>query len=372
MENLRFALVGTGGMGRKYAMMLTDGSVKGAMLTAVVCRKEEAKQWAKNQLPADMKVYSSADELFDEPDGYDAVLIVTPHKTHPDLAVKAFSLGKHVFCDKPAGVSVGQAQRMEAAAKESGKLYAMMFHQRKYDKHIRMKEIMDSGDLGKIERVMLVNSRYYRTAHYHASGSWRSSWAGEGGGALINQGQHILDIWQWLFGLPTKIYANIPFGKYNNFQVDDEATIMMNYPDGMSAVFMLSTGEAVWEERMEIVGSRGTLLMEDNKLTLTIYGEDSRTYGKNSLDNSRNKMTFSTTTEEYSLEAEPYVEMFENFAAAVTGKESLTAPGHAGTEVLQITNGAYLSAWKGETVTLPIDADEYEKELQKQIEQENK
>lgn len=189
---------------------------------------------------------------------------------------------------------------------------------------------------------------------------------------MINQGQHILDIWQWLFGLPTKIYANIPFGKYNNFQVDDEATIMMNYPDGMSAVFMLSTGEAVWEERMEIVGSRGTLLMEDNKLTLTIYGEDSRTYGKNSLDNSRNKMTFSTTTEEYSLEAEPYVEMFENFAAAVTGKESLTAPGHAGTEVLQITNGAYLSAWKGETVTLPIDADEYEKELQKQIEQENK
>ena len=370
MEKLRIALVGTGGMGRKYAVMLTDGSVKGAKLTAVVCRKDEAKQWARKSLPSYINVYSSADEMFSELDGYDAVLIVTPHKTHPELAVKAFSLGKHVFCDKPAGICVGDAKDMQAAAEKADKLYAMMFHQRKYKKYLRIKEILDSGDIGKLERIMLVNSRYYRTKYYHESGSWRSSWTGEGGGALINQGQHILDIWQWLFGMPEKIYANIPFGKYNDFKVDDEATLNMTYPGGLSAVFMLTTGEAVWEERMEIVGSHGTVLMEDDKLTITIYGQDSREYGKCAKVNSRDEMTFTTTVEEYPHAVEPYVEMFENFAAAVAGKEDLTASGQDGINVLEITNGAYLSAWKDRVVTLPIDADEYSAALDKQIELE--
>lgn len=370
MGKLRIALVGTGGMGRKYAVMLTDGSVSKAVLTAVVCRKDEAKMWAKNTLPSDIKVYSSADEMFLAPDEYDAVLIVTPHKTHPELAIKAFSLGKHVFCDKPAGVSVGDAIRMQKASEEAGVYYAMMFHQRKYGKYIKMKEIITSGQLGKLERVMLVNSRYYRTKYYHESGSWRSSWTGEGGGALINQGQHILDIWQWLFGMPQKIYANIPFGKYNDFRVDDEATISMSYPDGMSAVFTLTTGEAVWEERMEIVGSKGTLLMEDDKLTLTLYSQDIREYGKAEKVNSRDELTSTTTEGNYPHATEPYVEMFENFAAAVEGKETLTATGQDGINTLQITNAAYLSAWKDEVVSLPVDADEYEAALNKQIEAE--
>lgn len=370
MEKLRMALIGTGGMGRKYAAMLTDGSVKEIKLTAVVCRKEEAKQWAENSLPSYIKIYSSSDELFAEPDMYDAVLIVTPHKTHPDLAVKAFSLGKHVLCDKPAGICIADAQHMKAEADAADRVYAMMFHQRKYKKYQRIKEILESGELGHLERVMLVNSRYYRTGHYHKSGSWRSSWTGEGGGALINQGQHILDIWQWLFGLPQKVYANIPFGKYNDFKVDDEATINMSYADGLSAVFILTTGEAVWEERMEVVGSHGTLLMENDKLTITIYDKDAREYGKCARVNSREDMAFTVRTEEYPHTVEPYAEMFENFAAAVRGEKELTASGQDGINVLEITNGAYLSAWKDKAVNLPIDAEEYNTALGMRIEME--
>lgn len=372
MNQVKIALIGTGGMGRKYAVMLANENVNKATLSAVVCRKEEAQQWAQDTLPESVHRYSSTDELFAHPDEYDAVLIATPHKTHAELAIKAFSLGKHVLCDKPAGVTVGQAQQMLVAAESANKVYGLIFHQRMYKKNSRIKQILESGQLGNIERVMLINSRYYRTRYYHQSGNWRSSWTGEGGGALINQGQHILDLWQWFFGVPDQIYANIPFGKYNEFLVDDEATLTMQYNSGMSAVFMLTTGEALWEERMEIVGSKGTLLMEDDKITITQFSQDIREYGKCEMVNSREKLAFTTTIEEYPNKVEPYINMIENFAAAVQGEERIAVCGQAGINALQIANAAYLSAWKGVPVKLPIDAEEYEDMLQKQIHIEEK
>lgn len=361
---MKIALIGTGGMGKKYAVML------GNQLSAVVCRSEESKRWAADTLSSDVKRYDSAEEMYRNPDEYDAVLIVTPHKTHPELAIKAFELGKHVFCDKPAGVSVLQAHQMNDAAEKSGKIYAMMFHQRLYKKYIRIKQMLDEQYLGEIKRVMLVNSRYYRTMHYHKSGKWRSSWEGEGGGALINQGQHILDIWQWLFGMPDSLYANIPFGKYNDFMVDDEVTLVMSYPNKMSAVLMLTTGEAIHEERIEIVGTRGSILMEDDTLTIIRYSEDSMEYGKTATVNSRDHLTYTRTVELFDKMEEPYGQMFENFFAAVQGNETLIAPGKDGLEVLKITNAAYLSAWENKPVKLPIEEIDYELQLQAHINKE--
>lgn len=376
MNEIRIALIGTGGMGRKYAAMLIDGSVKSCRLTAVVCRSTEAKMWSKDtftgSLAEQVKVYASSDEMFEEPEGFDAVLIVTPHKSHPELAIKAFSMGKHVFCDKPAGISVTDAKAMWQASLEAKAVYAMMFHQRLYDKYIRIKEILDEGRLGKINRVMLVNSRYFRTKHYHESGSWRSSWKGEGGGALINQGQHILDIWQWLFGMPESIFASIPFGKYNSFAVDDEVTLHMTYPDQMTAVFILTTGEAVWEERMEIIGSKGTLLMENNKLTITMYGEDTRDYTSRTECMSREGLSLVKSEETYpQITEEPYVSMFESFGKAVMQHEIPIATGMDGYHVLEITNAAYLSAWKHCVVDLPIHGQEFNQELAEKIKRES-
>ena len=130
------------------------------------------------------------------------MLVVTPHKTHPALVMQAFAHGKHVLCDKPSANALAPALKMNRAAEKSGLVFAMMFHQRRYKKYMRLKKLLDDGVLGEVKRVQLENSRYFRTWMYHRSGSWRSSWAGEGGGALLNQGQHILDIWQWLFGMP--------------------------------------------------------------------------------------------------------------------------------------------------------------------------
>lgn len=372
---VRVALIGVGVMGKKYAEMIVQGKVQGMVLTAVVVRRPEIREWAEKLLNTDGTkpcVYANTDELFEQPDNYDAIIIVTPHKTHPELAIKAFQLGKHVMCDKPAGVTVGQAADMTAVSKEYKRIYAMMFHQRKYPKYLKIKDILDSGEIGRLERIMLVNSRYYRTAHYHASGGWRSSWNGEGGGALINQGAHILDIWQWLFGMPESIYADIPFGKYNDFNVDDEATIYMRYPENLTAVFVLTTGEAVWEERLEIVGSRGRLLLEDDTLHIWRYSADSEEYIKNEQVNSRENLSINEEVISFDKAEEPYTEMLENFAeAVVSGNEQiLTAPGEEAINQLMLTNSAYYSAWTGQRITLPIDSESYEAQLRKHCEME--
>ena len=345
------------------------------VLTAVVARRQEIKEWAmklENSNGVKPVVYSNTEDLFAEPDNYDAVLIVTPHKTHPGLAIRAFELGKHVMCDKPAGVTIGQAADMTAASKKYEKIYAMMFHQRRYPKYLKIKEMIASGEIGRLERIMLVNSRYYRTAHYHASGSWRSSWNGEGGGALMNQGAHILDIWQWLFGMPENVYADIPFGKYNDFHVDDEATIYMRYPQNLTAVFMLTTGEAVWEERLEIVGSRGRLLLEDDTLHIWRYSMDSEEYIKKESVNSRENLCINEEVINFEKAEEPYIEMLENFTEAVLQEDEnmVTAPGKEAVNQLMLTNSAYYSAWTGQRVQLPIDAKAYERELEKQCEME--
>lgn len=376
MENkVRVALIGVGVMGKKYAEMIVQGKVCDMVITAVVARRQEIKEWAmklENSNGVKPVVYSNTEDLFAEPDNYDAVLIVTPHKTHPELAIRAFELGKHVMCDKPAGVTIGQAADMTAASKKYEKIYAMMFHQRRYPKYLKIKEMIDSGEIGRLERIMLVNSRYYRTAHYHASGSWRSSWNGEGGGALMNQGAHILDIWQWLFGMPESVYADIPFGKYNDFHVDDEATIYMRYRQNLTAVFMLTTGEAVWEERLEIVGSRGRLLLEDDTLHIWHYSMDSEEYIKKESVNSRENLCINEEVINFEKEEEPYIEMLENFTEAVLQEDEnmVTAPGEEAVNQLMLTNSAYYSAWTGQRVQLPIDAKAYERELEKQCEME--
>ncbi len=375
MDKIRVALVGVGVMGSKYAEMIVSGQVKNMILTGVVARKPEAKEWAAGLVSTEGQqpnIYADVDDMFMHSDDFDAVIIVTPHKTHEDIAIRAFELGKHVLCDKPAGATIGQAQNMTAASKKYNRAYGMIFHQRKYPKYMYIKQALLNGELGELKRMLVVNSRYFRTAYYHHSGSWRSSWNGEGGGALINQGAHILDMWQWLFGMPHKIYADIPFGKYNDFKVDDEATIHMRYENGATGVFILTTGEAVWQERMEIVGTKGSMMLEDDTLHIYRYSKDSNEYIATEDVNSRENLTITEEVIDFGKAEEPYVMMLENFAEAVlTGDFSIfIVPGEEAVNQLMLTNAAYYSAWKGVSVELPLEAEVYEEALREKCEQE--
>ena len=370
-ELLKVALIGVGSVGKKYARMITAGEVPNMKLSAVVIRRDELIEWGESLVNTDgdnARIFRSAEELFETGEScYDAVIIATPHKTHKELALKAFAKGKAVLCDKPAAADIGEALAMQKAASESGRIYGMIFHQRLYPKYIRIKQIIDNGELGDIKRVCLINSRYLRTSYYHKSGSWRSSFAGEGGGALINQGQHILDIFQYLFGMPQRLFAVIPFGKYNPFAVDDEDTIVMEYDTGMTASFILTTGEACCEERMEIIGTKARLLLEDNTLSITRF-DDIEKYIKTEDVNSREHLHFTEEKIMYEKSAEPYTQLLEKFAQAVLkGDESyLTVKGSEGINSLMLCASAYYSACKGIKVELPLEASAY-KELMDEL-----
>lgn len=376
MDKIRVALVGVGVMGSKYADMIVSGQVKNMTLTGVVARKPEAKQWAATLVSSEgirPNIYENVDDMYGHADDFDAVIIVTPHKTHEEIALRGFELGKHILCDKPAGATIRQAQNMTAASKKSDRVYGMIFHQHRYPKYMHIRQALENGELGELKRMLVVNSRYFRTAQYHRSGSWRSSWNGEGGGALINQGAHILDIWQWLFGMPEQIYADIPFGKYNSFKVDDEATVHMRYANGATGVFILTTGEAVWQERLEIVGTKGRMLLEEDTLHIYRYNKDSKEYIDTENVNSRENLTVTEEVIDFGKVKEPYEEMLENFAQAVlTGDSSiLIAPGEDGVNQLMLTNAAYYSAWKGMPVKLPLSTTAYDEAFVARCQEEN-
>ena len=366
-KTVRMGLIGTGGMGRKYADLILFGRIPGMELTAMVCRSENAREWAADTLRTlpegseSPRIFDSADALYAEPDLYDAVLIVTPHKTHPELAKRAFALGKHVLSDKPAAVTAAEAEEMCVKAEENGVLFSLMFQQRFIPKHVRIKAILESGLLGRIRRVLMESTRYFRTEFYHASGTWRSSWAGEGGGLLINQGQHILDLWQYLFGMPESVFAEIPFGKYNHFDVDDEATIVMRYADGMTGTFIASTGEADGADRLTISGSKGRLVLTGDEIGLAVYSEDSDLYRRNAQVTDARDLRIVRSVEPFGQEApmSEYIALLTNFVAAVRGEEELVSTGRSGIGSLALTNAAYLSAWKDERIKLPVDGEEY-------------
>ena len=326
---LRAALIGVGNMGKKYVQMIVSGEVSNIKLTAVVIRRDELMEWGETLVNTDgeyVKIFRSADDMFKAEDVdtlFDAVIIATPHKTHAKLAIQAFSLGKDVLCDKPAASDIGEALTMNEAAKKSGRIYGMVFHQRLYPKYMKIKSMIDAGELGELRRVNLINSRYLRTSYYHHSGAWRSSFTGEGGGALINQGQHILDMFQYLFGMPQRMFALIPFGKYNDFAVDDEDTIIMDYDNGMTASFVLTTGEACHEERLEIIGTKAKLLLE----------------------------------------------LLERFARASLEHNDtyLVSKGEEGINSLMLCAGAYYSACNGIQVKLPVGAEDYSRLMEELI-----
>lgn len=359
MQTVRCAIVGIGTMGKKYAEMIGAGKIRGLTLSAVVCRSEGNTEWARENLPATTAVYASEDKLYEHSETFDAVIVVTPHKSHPPIAIRALNAGKHVMCDKPAGATVTDARAINEAASRTGGVYAMMCHQRTYAQYKKIKELLNADSIGDITRVMLENSGFFRTRFYHESGSWRSSWTGEGGGALINQGYHLLDMWQYLFGLPKTVYASIPFGKYNSFAVDDEATVIMEYPEKVTGTFIISTGEGSPTERLEIVGTKGRILLDGGTLTLTHFDCDTREYGRKAQVTSRQELKAEEERFVFEEENRAYEIMLENFADAVLcGKEPI-ARGEDSEKTLSLINAAYLSAWTGKKICLPVDEEEY-------------
>lgn len=366
MNEVQIGIIGVGNIGSAHARWILDGKIPGLRLTAL-CDRNKSRREQLVQVFPDVPVFESGTQLL-AARITDAVIIATPHYFHPSLAVEAFRAGQHVLTEKPAGVSVSDVQKMNEAARFSGKVFGIMFNQRTDPLFVKAREIVRRGDLGAPKRFIWIVTNWYRTQAYYDSGGWRASWNGEGGGVLLNQAPHNLDIWQWIFGVPKRIRAFCAQGKYHRISVEDDATIYGEYENGAVATFITTTGELPGTNRLEISGDRGKLVLENGRLTWYRLDEAEREICFTAKEGAYQPAVHTEVYEAAPVEG--HVLILENFTRAVLSGESLIAPGEEGIHSLSISNGAYLSSWTDDWVELPVDTAAFDRLLESHCSQE--
>lgn len=368
-STVRIALIGFGAMGQNYARMLYAGMVPHMRLTVVCCRNPAGQKLLSEQFPG-VAVYPDVRDLEDHGTEFDAAIIVTPHNTHVAFATRMVNLGKHVLLDKPADLVAGKVEDLVRLCRDRNKAFGMIFNNRRLPAFRTAREILQSGALGTLHRAVWVCNSWYRSPAYHRSAAWRSSWAGEGGGLLINQNVHYLDMWQWLFGMPDRLSADLQFGRYNDFVVDDGADIRFSYDSGFHGTMVSASGEAPGVNRLEIWGSKGRLIVEDGA---KLYFDENEVSTEEFAQT--NQIPFGTiphTLREIGLDncPNPYLEVFENFARHILYGDELYANGTDGFRTAALTNAAYVSGWEGCRVTLPVEEQRYLDGLTERIKME--
>ncbi len=363
MEIVKLGIIGVGNMGTGHSQRILAGNIPGMELTAV-CDINPAKIASfKETLSDSVATFADAEEMMDS--GLcNAILISVPHYDHPKYSMMAMKKGLHVMCEKPAGVYTKQVAEMNACAKECDVTFAMMFNQRTNCVYRKMKEIVDSGELGAIKRVNWIITSWYRPQFYYDSGAWRATWGGEGGGVLLNQCPHNLDLVQWICGMPSKVTAFCHEGKWHDIEVEDDVTAYLEYPNGATGTFITTTGETPGTNRFEISFDGGKLVCE--KDVLTMYKLDMM------------ESEYSRTTEiafghphatESIIETDGLNEQHDGVLRAFVGNilegTPLIAGGEEGIDGLTLSNCMHLSSWLGEAVTLPLDEDLFLAELNK-------
>ncbi|WP_419886580.1 Gfo/Idh/MocA family protein [Paenibacillus sp. B-A-8] len=366
MTTVRYGIIGIGNMGTAHAQSLLS-EIKGAELTAVCDIREERLKWAEEQLPENVRKYSTPKELF-ESRIMDAVLICTPHYDHPTLAIEAFQHGYHVLVEKPAGVYTKAVQQMNDAAAKSDRKFGMMYNQRTNPLYQKLRDLIQSGELGEIRRTNWIITDWYRSQNYYNSGGWRATWAGEGGGVLLNQDPHQLDLWQWTTGMmPKRIRAFCHFGKYRNIEVEDDVTAYVEYENGATGLFITTTGEAPGTNRFEINGDNGKIVVEDGKLTFWRLRTPEPQFNAEFTGGFGSPECWKCEIPVENGGGEQHKGILRNFTNAILHDEVLLAPGEEGIKGLTLSNAMYLSAWTDNWVELPIDSDLFYEKLMEKV-----
>lgn len=365
MEQVRIGIIGIGNMGTAHANNITEGKCPEIKLTAVADINPKRLEWATEKLDPSVAKFNTAEEMLDS-GLIDAVIVSVPHYDHPKYAMECFKRGLHVMVEKPAGVYTKQVREMNEAAKKSNVVFGMMFNQRTDHVYRKMRELVQGGSLGAIRRTNWVITNWYRPQAYYNSGAWRATWSGEGGGVLLNQCPHNLDLWQWICGMPVKVNTHMYFGKWHDIEVEDDVTTFVEYANGATGVFVTTTGDAPGTNRFEITLDKGKLVAEDGKLTLWELETPEPEFSKT------NKIPFgqpkSTRIEvETDGQSPQHVGVLNAFAAAILRGEPLVAGGEEGVNGLTLSNAMHLSAWLGKEISLPFDEDLFYNELMKRV-----
>lgn len=366
MDKIRLGIIGVGNMGSGHLRNVAEGKCPRVEVTAVADTNTEKLNSAR-MIQAGVQCFDSAEKLLDS-GLVNAALIAVPHYGHPVYAMECFKRGIHVLIEKPAGVTARSVREMNEAADRSGVKFGIMFNQRTDPLYRKARDIVSSGALGQPKRLVWIITNWYRTQSYYNSGNWRATWNGEGGGVLLNQAPHNLDLWQWIFGMPKRVRAFCTEGKYHNIDVEDDVTIYGEYENGATAVFISTTGEAPGTNRLEISGDLGKLVLEDGKLKWWRLKTPEREF---CFTEKNGFVCPASDYEEYSEKApEGHPIVLENFAEAILDGAELIADGREGLNSLSISNAAYLSSWTNDRVELPANEGLFEEYLKRLCERE--
>lgn len=359
---VRMGVVGLGAMGRVNARKLINGEIPGLKLAAI-CDHHAA---LAADFP-DVRFFSDWRELISS-GLVDAVLIATPHYDHVEVSVAALKSGLHVLVEKPMAVRKSDCAELLRVHASSDRVLSVMLSMRARPMFQKIREMVRSGELGTLRRVTWIATDWFRTQAYYRSSSWRGTWKGEGGGLLLNQCPHQLDMWCWLFGMPDQVAASCDEGRYHDIETEDDVTAFLNYDTGTRGVFISSTGESPGTNRLEVIGENGKLVAENGKLVFFRNLEPMTEYSHKTKE-----LMGLVAFEEVEIELAParngHVVLMENFAAAILHGDPLLAPGVEGIHGVELANAMHLSSWTQAPVRLPMETAAYDQLLEQKISQ---
>jgi len=361
MKRVRLGIAGVGNMGSDHARRIKGGEIKRAELVAV-CDVDKRRLDAFDE---SVKKFTSSRKMIRSGE-IDAILVATPHYQHTTIGIDALEQGLHVLVEKPISVHKADCERLIAAHKKRKQVFAAMFNQRTDPHYVKVKKLIDDGELGKIMRATWIITSWFRPEAYYASGGWRATWAGEGGGVLLNQCPHNLDLMQWICGMPIRVRGFCAFGKRHKIEVEDEVTAYFEYKNGATGLFVTSTGEAPGTNRLEICADMGKVVVEGGKISFT-----RNTVGATRHSKTTKALFSAPETWEINIPVNgwggQHKAVTQNFADAILDGVPLIAPAKEGIRSVELANAMLYSSLLGKPIDLPMDAKGYERQLKKLI-----
>ena len=363
MNKVRLGIIGIGGMGSNHANSIVKGDVPNMELTAVADIRQCRLDWAKENLPSSVRIFNDGRELIDS-GSCDAVLIATPHYFHPEFVIYALEHGVHALSEKPAGVYTKQVREMNEVAMKSDKVFAIMLNQRTNCVYRKLHEMIESGELGQLKRMNWIITDWYRTQSYYDAASWKATWDGEGGGVLLNQCPHQIDLLQWLCGMPVRVRAFCHEAKWHNIEVEDDVTAYMEFANGATGVFVTTTADAPGTNRLELTFDMGKIVCENGKLIYDKLAVNEREFCMTEKEGFK-KPDVTRIEVETDGRNEQHTGVFKAFADRILNGGPLVAEGVEGINGLTLSNAMHLSSWLDKTIELPFDEDLFLEELNK-------
>lgn len=362
MKKVKIGIIGIGNMGKSHVKSVSE--LDNCELVAVCdLKKELADKFASEN----RKVYYDAYEMIASRE-VEGVIIATPHYDHTTIAIAALDAGIHVLTEKPVGVHKADVAKMiEAHDRNPELVFAAMFQQRTINAHKKIKQLIENDELGEILRVNWIVTTWFRSQCYYDSGGWRATWKGEGGGVLLNQCPHQLDLFQWFFGMPSKVRAHCTMGKYHNIEVEDDVTAYCEFPNGATGVFITSTGEAPGTNRLEITGDMGKVVYEGGTLKFRRNEQPTSKWCRET-ESGFGKPDSWNIEIPCNQQGGAHKTIIDNFADAILNGTELIASAREGIRSVELGNSMLLSSLKDKTIEIPMNGEEFEIELKKLIE----